>query len=66
MDDLWFPDAKYTNDDDFCSTLVHGWELGWYWAEEGWMEEMHNIVDIWFSRETGAADFCLADSSENC
>ena len=85
LDDLWYPDAKYTNEDDFCSVLVHGWELEWYWDNyEGAdcvpMAEMldgtdlvsdavtctNNMVDIWFSRETGQADFCLSSSATEC
>lgn len=68
LDDPWYPDAKYTNEDDFCSVLVHGWELEWYWADSGdWAADAGgNKVDIWFSRETGAADFCLSDSATAC
>jgi len=33
MDDQWYPDHKFTNEDDFCATMVHGWELAWYWAD---------------------------------
>jgi hypothetical protein len=60
LDDPWYPDAKYTKEDDYCAVLVHGWELGWYW--DAWNPtnpSNDNRVDIWFSRETGAADFCL-------
>jgi hypothetical protein len=64
MDDPWFPQNKYTNEDDFCSVLVHGWELEWYW--DSWSAEAANMVDIWFSRETGAADFCLSNSAAVC
>ena len=60
LDDPWYPDAKYTKEDDYCAVLVHGWELGWYW--DSWDDEKNNRVDIWFSRETGAADFCLNTS----
>ena len=82
LDDQWYPDAKYTNEDDFCSLLVHGWELAWYWdsfnqdvefdivadfyTDEDLvdgvvdMEQVPNVVDIWFSRETGQADFCAS------
>ena len=68
LDDPWFPDAKYTKDDDYCAVLVHGWELGWYWnswddGEDG--GSGNNRVDIWFSRETGAADFCLHPNSDD-
>merc|ERR1712113_146670 len=70
LDDPSFPDYKYTKDDDYCAVLVHGWELGWYWnswddGEDGEDESSgDNRVDIWFSRETGAADFCLNPSNE--
>ena len=63
LDDPWYPDAKYTKEDDYCAVLVHGWELGWYWdawrGGSGTSGNGNNRVDIWFSRETGAADFCL-------
>lgn len=64
LDDPWFPDHKYTNEDDFCSELVHGWELGWYW--DSWKEGEGNNVDIWFTRETGEATFCLSDEMSEC
>jgi len=72
LDDLWYPDAKYTNEDDFCSVLVHGWELEWYWYDAiemdgDWIPDAGtNKVDIWFSRETGAADFCLSEAADEC
>lgn len=66
LDDLWYPDAKYTNEDDFCSVLVHGWELEWYWPDLFVATDNSNKVDIWFSRETGAADFCLSTSETDC
>ena len=73
LDDQWYPDAKYTNEDDYCSLLVHGWELAWYWGLTTdtptagyWLDEMANVVDIWFSRDTGMADFCLSSSMTEC
>lgn len=87
LDDQWYPDHKYTNEDDYCSLLVHGWELGWYWGDSAdggyWSAEANemipgetdgsmipnpeqNIVDIWFSRDTGMADFCLSSSDTDC
>lgn len=72
LDDQWYPDYKYTNDDDYCSLLVHGWELAWYWGDDMvspsyyWTVEDTNTVDIWFSRDTGMADFCLSSSATEC
>ena len=67
MDDLWFPEHKFTNEDDFCATMVHGWELEWYWVDDGWTADAGgNKVDIWFSRSTGAADLCLSNSDAEC
>jgi len=66
MDDPWYPDHKFTNDDDFCAVLVHGWELEWYWVDDGWAAGGPNKVDIWFSRSTGAADLCLSNSDAVC
>lgn len=70
LDDQWYPDYKYTNEDDYCSLLVHGWELAWYWGDDDdggyWDVEDVNKVDIWFSRDTGMADFCLTSSDSEC
>lgn len=27
LDDPWYENAEYTNDDDYCALLVPGWEL---------------------------------------
>ena len=35
LDDPYYLDAKYTNDDDFCAQTVDGWELDWYLADLG-------------------------------
>lgn len=51
LDDPWYPDYKYTNEDDWCALLVHGWELAWYWGED-W-QDSGDPVSVWFSRETG-------------
>ena len=37
LDDPWYENAEYTNDDDYCALLVPGWELEWYWSED-WAE----------------------------
>ena len=67
MDDPWYPDHKFTNEDDFCAVLVHGWELEFYWADNGWSSDTGmNKVDIWYSRETGAADLCLSALDSEC
>jgi hypothetical protein len=67
MDDLWYPEHKFTNEDDFCAVMVHGWELEWYWAADGWAPNAGgNKVDIWYSRSTGAADLCLSTSASDC
>lgn len=66
LDDQWYPDYKYTNEDDYCGLLVHGWELAWYWGDEYWTAESTHQVDIWFSRDTGMADFCLSSNAEEC
>jgi hypothetical protein len=67
MDDPWYPDTEYTNEDDFCSMLVHGWELEWYWDNDGWSPaDGGNTVDIWFSRSTGEASFCLSVDDADC
>lgn len=67
LDDQWYPDHKYTNEDDFCAVMVHGWELEWYWADDGWVPDAGtNKVDIWFSRENGQADLCLSSSPTDC
>ena len=45
---------------------MHGWELAWYW-DGTWVEESaSNIVDVWFSRATGEASFCLASTAAEC
>lgn len=63
LDDPWYENAEYTNDDDYCALLVPGWELEWYWTDD-WVAAGQK-VDIWFSR-TGAADFCFSDSMSDC
>merc|ERR1712003_423038 len=67
MDDPWYPDTEYTNEDDFCSTLVHGWELAWYWDMDGWNADAGtNPVDVWFSRSTGEASLYLSVADTTC
>ena len=51
MDDPWYPEHKFTNEDDFCAVRVQGWELEWYFDD--WADEAPNKVDIWFSRSNG-------------
>jgi hypothetical protein len=65
MDDQWYPDYKFTNEDDFCAVMVHGWELEWYFGTD-WTADGPNMVDIWYSRSTGAADICLSGSADVC
>lgn len=80
LDDPTRHDFQYTDDDDHCALLVHGWELAWYWlpssadcGEEDGCDYDYSAnsldaqtIDIWFSRETGMADFCASDSLEEC
>ena len=72
MDDQWYPDHKFTNEDDFCAVMVHGWELEWYWSDltdgsAGWTADAGtNKVDIWYSRSNGQADLCLSSSETEC
>lgn len=68
LDDPWYANAEYTNDDDYCALLVPGWELQWYWANDAdslWALDAPAKIDIWFSR-TGQADFCLSSSATEC
>lgn len=67
LDDPWHPERLYGDDDDFCSLLLHGWELQWYfetsapWATDGSVK-MH----VWFSRSTGEASFCVGSIDTMC
>jgi len=72
LDDPWYANAEYTNDDDYCALLVPGWELQWYWSNDDdslWAATAAPgtpaKIDIWFSR-TGQADFCLSSSETEC
>lgn len=65
LDDPWHPESQYGDDDDYCSLLLHGWELQWYFgatATPAWKTSMSSKMHVWFSRSTGEASFCVGDS----
>lgn len=69
IDDPWHPDGSYHNDDDYCSLLLHGWELRWYFhaqVPDAWADDTAVPLHVFFSRQTGEASFCVGAAAFPC